>query len=67
MLIEPNCHKRDCRHYIGVKNDGVGDESTERVYCSAFPDRIPDKIAYGNDLHDEVKEGQVGNFVFSKV
>lgn len=49
MLMEPNCYKRGCKHFLGVKNDG--DETTERVYCAAFLDRIPSDVAYGNNLH----------------
>lgn len=49
MLKTPRCFARECIHYLGVKNDGT--EDTERNYCKAFPDRIPDEIAYGKDLH----------------
>jgi len=49
MIAQPNCSKRSCIHFIGAKNDG--DELTERVCCGAFPDRIPDEIAYGGNLH----------------
>lgn len=51
MLLEPRCRVRQCRHYQGVKNDG--DETTERNICAAFPDRIPDEIAYGDNPHIE--------------
>jgi hypothetical protein len=49
MIAEPECHKRNCRWYIGIKNDGT--EETERHYCAAFPDMIPDEIAYGDNKH----------------
>ena len=49
MIAEPNCHKRNCKYFIGVKNDGV--EINERVYCKAFLDSIPNEIAYGNNKH----------------
>lgn len=49
MLARPQCHIRQCKHFVGAKNDG--DETTERVVCHAFPDGIPDEIAYGDNLH----------------
>jgi len=58
MIITPQCFKRNCKHFLGVKNDG--DETTERVYCAAFPDRIPNKIAYGDNLHLTPVEGDHG-------
>jgi len=52
MLLEPECRKRRCKHYLGVKNDSEPfDESKERNYCEAFPDGIPEEIAYGDNLH----------------
>lgn len=64
MLAEPTCYTRGCKHFISVKNDG--DESTERVICSAFPDGIPDRIAYGDDKHLVVAPDQTGTDVFEK-
>ena len=58
MIVEPNCSKRDCAHFRGVKNDG--NETTERVYCKAFPDRIPDEIAYGENPHTAPYPGDNG-------
>jgi len=58
MISEPNCHKRQCKHFIGVTNDG--DETTEMVYCTAFPDGIPDVIAYGDNPHLILFEGDHG-------
>jgi hypothetical protein len=58
MLVEPNCSKRKCKHYRGVKSDS--DESTERVVCVAFPDRIPDEIAYGSEMHVSPYPGDNG-------
>ena len=49
MLIEPNCHKRRCVHFRGAESDG--DEITDRVFCAAFPEEIPNEIAYGDNLH----------------
>jgi hypothetical protein len=50
MLDIPSCFDRDCKHFIGVKQDEDG-ELSERVVCKAFPDGIPDEIAYGTNLH----------------
>lgn len=50
MIAEPECHKRQCKHFIGVKTDG-DPEVNERVVCRAFPDGIPAKVAYGPVLH----------------
>jgi len=58
MIMEPNCFKRSCKYFLGVKNDG--DESTERVYCTAFPDKIPDAIAYGDNPHRKPYPGDHG-------
>jgi hypothetical protein len=58
MLYEPNCSKRQCKHFIGVKNDGT--ERTERNYCAAFPNRIPREIAYGDNPHTTPYPGDNG-------
>lgn len=50
MLQEPQCSKRNCKHFRGVKQDDE-EERTERVVCAAFPDGIPEAIAYGQNLH----------------
>lgn len=50
MIVEPKCFKRGCTHFKGVK--WLGDqESTEVVYCTAYPRGIPYEIAYGDDKH----------------
>jgi hypothetical protein len=33
---------------------------SERVVCKAFPERIPDEIAYGDNLHLEPFKGDNG-------
>lgn len=50
MIIEPICYARNCKHFLGVSQPD-GTEMTERVICKAFPDGIPDEIAYGKNLH----------------
>ena len=63
MLAEPKCHIRKCRHYTGiVQPDGT--EQTEVNACEAFPDGIPDEIAYGNNPHKKPLEGQGNDIVF---
>lgn len=64
MLLEPTCYTRQCKHFLGVKNDG--DETTERNFCKAFPDGIPDEIAYGKNLHMEKFLGQKNSIVYEK-
>jgi len=51
MLAEPKCFTRNCVHFEGVKSDSEEDESGQRCVCAAFPDGIPDEIAYGDNLH----------------
>lgn len=59
MIIEPNCFKRSCIHYIGViQPDGT--EESEVVTCKAFPEGIPDEIAYGNNKHLKPYPGDNG-------
>lgn len=50
MLDEPKCWTRGCKHYLGVKSDDDDeDEVNERPVCEAFPDGIPEEIAYGDN------------------
>jgi len=58
MLRQPECDRRSCLHFRGAENDG--DETTERVFCAAFPDGIPNEIAYGDNLHMESYPGDNG-------
>lgn len=59
MMDEPNCSKRGCKHFRGVDQPD-GTEQTERVVCAAFPNGIPDAIAYGDDLHLTAYPGDHG-------
>jgi len=63
MLKEPECSKRKCKYFLGVLTNG--DETIERVICSAFPVSIPSDIAYGGYKHESVREGQEGEYVYS--
>ncbi|MDD5053428.1 MAG: hypothetical protein PHO27_11905 [Sulfuricurvum sp.] len=65
MLGEPKCYTRECKHFTGVKQDNE-DEATERVICEAFPDGIPDEIAYGDNLHSKKFPSQKNDIVFEK-
>jgi len=59
MLQEPKCWTRKCKHYLGViQPDGT--EMTETNNCEAFPDGIPDAIAYGDDNHTKPFPGDNG-------
>jgi hypothetical protein len=50
MLEVSRCWIRGCKHYDGVDQPD-GTEASERHICSAFPNGIPDEIAYGDELH----------------
>lgn len=63
MIQEPRCRIRKCEFYRGIKNDG--DELSERPFCMAFPDGIPEFIAYGSNLHLKRVKGDHG-IIFKK-
>lgn len=59
MIKQPNCSIRKCKHFRGVK--WLGDtETTEVVYCIAYPEGIPGEIAYGDELHITPHPGDHG-------
>ena len=64
MLVEPNCFKRKCKHFLGVRS--LGTEETERNFCKAFSRIIPREIAYGNNKHLKPLKDQKNNIVFEK-
>lgn len=64
MIAPPQCFLRKCSHYIGIISDSLGDEISERPACTAYPNGIPDDIAYGNLLHLEVRSDQNNDIVF---
>lgn len=64
MIAESKCHKRGCLHFIGVINDGT--EETERVVCKAYPNGIPNDIAYGTNKHSEIQPDQLGGYIYEK-
>ena len=65
MLAEPKCYSRSCKHFLGVSQPD-GTEMTERVICEAFPNGIPEEIAYGDNKHDEPMPNQSNDIVFEK-
>jgi hypothetical protein len=65
MLIEAKCVERNCKWYEGIKQPNE-DELIEFHYCKAFPDGILRDIILGKNLHDEVIEGQKGDFIYEK-
>ena len=65
MIYPPNCYNRECKHYLGVsKPDGT--EMSERPYCAAYLDGIPEEIAYGSAKHLTVRSDQDNEIVFEK-
>ena len=60
----PKCvdEGRDCKHFLGWREIS---NSYLTPYCAAFPDGIPKEIAYGNDLHDQIKEGQAMGYIYA--
>ena len=65
MRAIPKCYLRKCVHLIGMLQTDE-EEATEVPNCLAFPNGIPDEIAYGNNLHKRRVKGQAGNFVYQK-
>lgn len=66
MLLETNCSTRRCKWYGGVKQKGDSEE-VQFHYCPAYPKGIPKEINRGKDLHAEVREDQVGEYVYEIV
>jgi hypothetical protein len=65
VLAEPRCSIRRCKHLGGVaQSDGT--ELTEVCICAAYPDGIPDEIAYGNDLHLVRRSDQENEIVYER-
>lgn len=59
MMLTPKCFTRHCIHFQGVRQPD-GTESSERPVCAAFPNGIPDEIAYGSNLHKTPVPGDRG-------
>jgi hypothetical protein len=66
MLAEPRCFTRQCKHFIGARWIDEDEEASEVPVCPAFPNGIPEDIAYGDTLHNEIDARQVGDLVYVK-
>ncbi len=62
MLRTPECWKRNCKHFLGIRSSK--EEASEVNVCAAFPRGIPDEIAYGDNLHSEPLRNQKNKIVF---
>jgi len=65
MIAEPECSKRKCKWFQGVKKLGKL-EATEVVYCKAYPKGIPNVIAYGSNKHTKIRDDQKGKYIYKK-
>lgn len=63
MLAEPQCSIRRCKHLLGVAQPN-GEETSEVCVCVAYPDGIPDDIAYGDDKHLTARPDQSNTIVY---
>lgn len=64
-LADINCQNRSCKHLLGVYQP----DDTERFevwYCEAFPEGIPDDIAYGDNLHEVPTDDQLNEIVYER-
>ena len=59
MITEPRCYIRGCKHFIGVSQPD-GTEKSEVLVCKAFPNGIPNPIAYGTENHIKPYKGDNG-------
>ena len=59
MLIRHRCGDRRCKYYKGIN------PYTNKHYCKAFHEGIPDDITNGNDDHLTIREGQTKPICFS--
>lgn len=65
MIPTSKCYIRKCKHFRGaVRPDGT--EGSERVVCAAFPDMIPNEIAYGINEHSEVHPDQENDITYER-
>jgi len=65
MIDEPECSKRNCKHFVGVGQPD-GTELSEIVICGAFPKGIPSQISYGDNKHLKPLKDQDNDIVFEK-
>lgn len=65
----PRCFVRRCHWYGGVKDlaSTTGDLMPFYIHvCPAFPNGIPEEIAYGTNKHLTLHPQQVGLMLFHK-
>lgn len=60
MITESRCSQRKCKHYQGIFQPTGKEDGGEFHCCDAFPDRIPDEIAYGSNKHLKPYPGDHG-------
>ena len=75
MRIEPKCFKRGCVYFATIKNQKykVGKVNGKEYIdtevspkCIAYPDGIPEEIAYGDDLHNKLRGDEAEPVKFEK-
>lgn len=66
MILEPRCSQRRCKHLTGVFQPTGEEQGGELPACAAFPEGIPDDIAYGPNLHLVPVEGQQNEIVYER-
>jgi len=66
MFSEPNCSKRRCIHFQGVKQFGNEGEIDQLLVCKAFPKGIPEDISYGDNKHTKPIKNQKNKIVYEK-
>lgn len=67
MIDEPRCSARGCRHFEGfVVSEDTNEERDERTCCPAYPEGIPERIAFGTERHTTMQPDQTGTLVFEK-
>jgi len=50
MLIEPKCHRYECKWYHGIKRPNARKRNNNN-FCNKYPCGIPHQIVYGYPKH----------------
>lgn len=68
MLDEPRCFFRKCKHFLGIHylNSKIEEEEDEYLKCKAFPDGIPEEVAYGKNKHKRPLKDQDNDIVYER-
>ena len=66
QIEEPRCYSRRCIHFEGAKIAGNSTSGKAIVICPAYPKGIPERIAYGDELHLEVQDDQKGTLTYEE-